>query len=94
MSTETKTETAGAGAEDLTQLYLAVGKIVARKYYCNFCAGRRDAALAKAKDGPKAFLLAAVNHTGMICSCAEWIIDTAQDALPTAPNSPPHGASF
>lgn len=70
---------------DLFGLYAAVGQIVARKYYCTFCAGRRDAALAEAKHGPRAFLMAAVNHQGMICGCAEWIIDTAQDAL-SCPN--------
>lgn len=76
----------GVGSGDLFGLYAAVGQIVARKYYCEFCAGRRDAAMAEAKHGPRAFPMAAVNHQGMICGCAEWIIDTAQDAL-SCPNT-------
>lgn len=85
----------GAVTEDLTGLYTAVGQIVARKYYCEFCAGHRDAALAQAKHGPRAFLMAAANHRSMICGCAEWVIDTAQDAISAqdsmaaAPQKPP-----
>jgi hypothetical protein len=85
MSTKTEAPQ-GVGTDDLFGLYVAVGQIVARKYYCTFCAGRRDAALAEAKHGPRAFLMAAVNHQGMICGCAEWIIDTAKDAL-SCPNN-------
>lgn len=79
----TKTLTAVSVGSDslLAPLYAAAGQIVCRKYYCQCCAGRRDAALEKAKFGPAAFLHAVINHNGMSCGCAEWMIETAHDAL-------------
>ena len=75
-------------SEQSSRLYNAVGRIVARKYYCCYCADHLSAALKVANKGPKAFLEAVATHDGMICGCAEWMRETAHEALDcfVAPN--------
>lgn len=70
-------------------LQRAVDKISGGKYYCAFCGGRLEAAMKVKAQGPHAFLCAIVEHPGMICGSAEWMIDVAGTALENARLSTP-----
>lgn len=64
-------------------LYCTVGKIVARKYCCPFCADLVKSALSVASLGPEKFLQKIVAHQGMICNSVEWMMEEASKALNT-----------
>lgn len=59
----------------------AVGRLLCRRYACNFCWELRNHALKSLDHGPEAVIRAFADYDGMLCGSAEWAKFFAMEVL-------------
>ena len=52
--------------------YELVGKLLSRRYDCEFCNSMRKDALTHLNEGPDAVIKSFADYNGMLCGSAEW----------------------